>query len=186
MSCGPCSRPSANRHPVITSDGDAEPAAGGAAQLEHEADLEGESRLNNQERCLATPSANVSAPEPPTSGIVHYAWRTARVWCAAGQPVRALPQLGPYQVRLCPPYPMEAKMRNLTVIAGAALLMSMAGCAYSNRTYYDPGYAYSNGNYYGRPVAYHYEERPYAYPYPRYYNYDYRYYGYDGRSNGHG
>jgi hypothetical protein len=81
---------------------------------------------------------------------------------------------------------MEAKMRNLTAIAGAALLMSMAGCAYSNRSYYDPGYAYSNGNYYGRPVAYHYEERPYAYPYPRYYNYDYRYYGYDGRSNGHG
>ena len=72
-------------------------------------------------------------------------------------------------------------MRNLMVIIGAALLMSLAGCAY-----YDRSYAYSDGYYYGRPVAYHYEERPYAYPYPRYYNYDYRYYGYDGRSNGHG
>ena len=62
-------------------------------------------------------------------------------------------------------------MRNLVVIVGAALLMSMAGCAYSDRTY-----VYPDGYY--RPVAHDYYYQPY--------DYGYRPYGYDGRSNAHG
>ena len=78
-------------------------------------------------------------------------------------------------------------MRNLMVIIGAALLMSLAGCAY-----FDRSYAYPDDYYYGRPVAHEYYYRPYGYqyrPYPhrRYYDYGYWYDGgYEGRSNARG
>ena len=80
-------------------------------------------------------------------------------------------------------------MRNLTLIIGAGLLLSTAGCAY-----YDRSYAYSDGYSYGRPVYYSYGYQPYGYydyrPYGYYRPYRYRYYDYgfwhDRRSDGHG
>lgn len=73
-------------------------------------------------------------------------------------------------------------MRNLKMIIGACLLISTAGCGYS-----DPGYTYSNGYNYGRPTYngyqtyYGYQNRPYVHSDGYYYYGRPAYYGYQNR-----
>jgi hypothetical protein len=71
--------------------------------------------------------------------------------------------------------PKEAIMSKLTLIIGACLLISTAGCAY-----YD-GYGYPNSSYYGygyRSPYYGYGSDGYAYRWHRHHHHHYYNYGF--------